>query len=47
MSWTRDLGKQILGPYVISFVNGTGLSFGGGGASVTSGAMEGSVLLWG
>lgn len=38
VSWTRDRGKQTLGPSVISFVSGTGLSFGGGGgAPVTPG----------
>lgn len=49
VSRARDRGRQTLGPCVISFVSGTGLRFGGGGALVKSGAVgvEESVLHWG
>ena len=40
LSWARDLGRQTLGPCVISFVNGTGLRLGGGGTLAKSGQRE-------
>lgn len=40
LSRARDLGRQMLGPCVISFGNGTGLRPGGGGAPAKSGQRE-------
>lgn len=39
-SLSRDLGRQMLGPRVISFAKGTGLRSGGGGAPAKSGQRE-------